>query len=63
MRKTILAFTFIALMSCNGDLECDVERLKIIETYDSKIEKAGNDTELIRLLRLEKDIKIEELDC
>lgn len=63
MKKILLALAFITILSCNGDLECDVQRLEIIEKYDRYIEGAGNDAEQIRLFKLERELKIEALDC
>lgn len=63
MKKLFLILALISLFSCNKDLECDVQRLEIIEAYDRKIDNAGSDVELIRLLKLERDMKIDELNC
>lgn len=66
MKKLILGIALLGIISCQDDgIDCKAKELDIYQDYAEKIEVAenSNDAELVRLLTLERDNLIDDLDC
>jgi len=66
MRKIILiAIICLSLTSCekDSDIDCLSEKKELIETYDKRLELAGDDLDTQKALYRELSAKLSRLDC